>query len=32
VLLAGKFLAGQGHSADCELVETLAADYATRTS
>ena len=32
VLLAGKFLAGQGHSADCELIETLAADYATRAS
>ena len=32
VLLAGKFLAGQGHSADCELIETLAADYAARAS
>jgi hypothetical protein len=32
VLLAGKLLAGQGHSADCELIETLAADYATRAS
>ena len=32
VLLAGKFLAGQGHSADCELIETLAADYAVRSS
>jgi len=32
VLLAGKFLAGQGHSADCERIETLAADYATRAS
>ena len=32
VLLAGKFLAGKGHSADCELIETLAADYAVRSS
>jgi hypothetical protein len=32
VLLAGKFLAGQGHSADCEQIETLAEDYATRAS
>ena len=32
VLLAGKFLAGQGHSADCQQIETLAADYATRAS
>jgi hypothetical protein len=29
VLLAGKFLAGQGHSADCEQIETLAEGYAT---
>ena len=32
VLPAGKFLAGQGHSADCEQIETLAEDYATRAS
>jgi len=32
VLLAGKFLAGRGHSADCEQIENLAADYATRAS
>ena len=32
VLLGGKFLAGQGHSADCEQIETLAADYANRAS
>jgi hypothetical protein len=32
VLLAGKFLRGQGHSAEGELIETLAADYALRTS
>ena len=32
VLLAGKFPAGQGHSADCEQIETLAADYANRAS
>jgi hypothetical protein len=32
VLLAGKFLGGQGHSADCEQIQALAADYATRTS
>jgi len=32
VLLAGKFLAGQGHSADCKQIETLAEDYATRAS
>ena len=32
VLLAVKFLAGQGHLADCERIETLAADYATRAS
>ena len=31
-LLAGKFLAGQRHSADCEQIETLAADYANRAS
>ena len=32
VLLAGKFLASQKHSADCEQIETLAADYANRAS
>ena len=32
VLLAAKFLAGQGHSADCELIETLAADPANRAA
>jgi hypothetical protein len=32
VLLAGNFLAGQGHLADCERIETLAADYANRVS
>jgi hypothetical protein len=30
VLLAGKFLASQKHAADCEQIETLAADYANR--
>jgi hypothetical protein len=28
VLLAGKFLASQKHAAECEQIETLAADYA----
>ena len=32
VLLAGKFLASQKHAADCEQIETLAADYANRAS
>jgi len=32
VLLAGNLLAGQGHLADCERIETLAADYANRAS
>jgi len=32
VLLAGKFLAAQGYSADGGLIEALAADYATRSS
>jgi len=32
VLLAGKFLEGQKHSADCQQIETLAADYATHVS
>ena len=32
VLLAGKFLASQKHAADCEQIESLAADYANRGS
>jgi hypothetical protein len=32
VLLAGKFLAGQGYAVDCKQIETLAVDYANRVS
>jgi len=32
VVLAAKFLASQGHSTDCKLVETLAGDYANQAS
>jgi hypothetical protein len=31
VVLAAKFLASQKHSADCEQIEALAADYVTRS-
>ena len=32
VLLAGKFVASQGHSADCKSLETLAGDYTNRAA